>query len=133
MIRDELQMMSDDQAVTVTAPSTDVLDLGVVNPNQGHAPAWVVVEVTTAFANATSMIATLQESATEGSGYQDTTPENVGETVLEAALIVGNRLLYCALPDVHLRFLRINYTVNGTHNAGAVDAYVTTIQPPKPA
>ena len=35
MIIDKLLKISNDQAVTVTAPSTDVIDFGQVNPNTG--------------------------------------------------------------------------------------------------
>ncbi len=113
---------SDAQAVTSTADSTNTLDMQVADANLGAGkPLWLIVEVGETFANATSMKVTLQDSATDFSGA--TLIDS--KVHLEAALVKGFRLLAVPLPAEHKRYLKLVYTVSGTHNAGAVNAYLT--------
>lgn len=128
---DALLMFSRGQAITTTAVSQDVLDLGSpsLNPRTGTAfpvnagggdggPA-IVVKVTTTFAGLTSLTATLQGS-TDGTTFVD-----IGSTgaVPVAQLRAGYEFGFRASPIRQpYRYLRLNYTVAGTGTAGVVTA-----------
>ncbi len=113
--------MSNNQTVTSTAVSTNIVDLGIANPNQGagNRPVFIA-RVHTAYVSGTSVKATLQESVDEAF----TTPLTVkdGFVVLVANAIAGKRLLEAVLPIVHERYIRFNYTVVGSPSAGSIDA-----------
>lgn len=113
---------SDAQAVTDTAVSENVIDCGIADANLGAGtPKWLVVEVAETFTGATSMVVTLQHGAT--SSPTDVLLATAAH--LEAVLVKGFRALMVPLPAEHKRYLRLNYTVDGTHGAGAVNAYFT--------
>jgi len=114
--------LSDAQAVTTTAVSENVIDLG---ENQEHAgqglPLAVQCVVAEDFAGGTNLKVALQHSDSEGSGYTDVL---VGETVLTSGLKAGKVLLQATLPPVLKRYLRLNYTATGTFTAGKVNAWI---------
>ena len=121
-ILDYQLQFSDAQAVTTTAASANVIDTGIADSNLGGAGnAWVCVTVNTTFKNATSMKATLEDSDNDS----DWTTLLESEVYLEAALTKGVKMMWVPIPAEHKRYLRINYTVDGAHNGGAVDAYIT--------
>lgn len=123
-------VFSDGQAVTVSAASTNKLDLGAYRGYVGQGDDLVInVVVDTAFANATSMKAALQGCDTEGGSYEDVV---VGPVIAEAGLVKGKTMLCVTLPKKmfmaagnEMRYFQVYYTVVGTHNAGAVNAFLT--------
>ena len=126
-ILDRQLVLSDEQALTTaTAASTNVIDTGVADSNQGGSGhAWFVCEVSTAFTSggAGTMKIALEDSATAGGTYA-TLLES--EVLGSAALTAGTKLMQVSLPAEHKRALRVLYTVAGaTMTAGKVNAYVT--------
>lgn len=135
MILSANQLFSDDQVITATAISTNVIDLGVpgtpfdaaapVNQDIGKgAKIPILVQVTEAFNTLTSLTITLEVSAAAGL----TSPVVLAEeTILLADLIVGKQMFNQVLPDgADLRFLGVRYTVTGTPpTLGAITAGVT--------
>lgn len=122
MLLDYQLQFSDAQAVTESAASTNVIDTGIADANLGGSGnVWVCVTVNTAFAGGTNMTVTLQDSA------DDNTYATLlaSEEYLEAALTKGVRLLWVPLPAEHARYLRVYYTVTGTHSSGKCDAFLT--------
>lgn len=123
MIQDYFLQFSDAQAVTSSAASTNVIDCGVANANLGATgQLWLVVSVNTTFTGATSMTVALQDDAAEDGTYANLV---ASEDYAEASLTKGTKLLCVPLPLEHARYLRVYYTVTGTHGAGAVDAFFT--------
>ncbi|MAE50080.1 hypothetical protein CMI48_04620, partial [Candidatus Pacearchaeota archaeon] len=59
MILDKENLYSDDQALTTTADSTNVLDLGVANRGPGN-PMLILIQVTTTFAGGTDVTIDLE-------------------------------------------------------------------------
>lgn len=121
MIVDNNNVLSDGQAITATAASTNVLDLGAPGTPFG-APAAVeqdvakgnliplAVNVTQAFNNLTSLAIALQVSADNS-----TFTEVATRTYLAAQLVVGQLDFPAQLPiGTNARFVRLNYTVVGT-------------------
>ena len=134
MILDKQNLMSEDQAVTVSAASTNVIDLGAVDataptPNLrlGHLGR-VLVQVTADFATCTSIAAKVQVSADAAF----TAPKDVisGGAVAVASALAGKKLLDVQLPEeADLRYLRVYYTVAGSAaTAGTVVAAITRDQ-----
>jgi hypothetical protein len=120
MIRDALLNFSEDQAVTATAVSTNVLDIGLADPNMGAGlPKQIEVRVEDDFATLTSLQVVVQDSA-DNSTFAAILE---GPVVLLADLVSGARILTTRLPDVHRRYLRLNYVVAGSDaTAGSVNA-----------
>jgi len=135
MILSAQQLFSDDQAVTATAISTNVIDLGVagtpygavapLNNDKGKGAAVpVLIQVTEDFATLTSLTVTLEVSAAAGL----TSPKVLAtETILVADLVAGKQTYMQCLPNgVDMRYLGVRYTVTGSDaTAGAITAGIS--------
>jgi hypothetical protein len=127
MILDLQSIFSDQQAITATAASTNVIDLG---PNPLDA-GWgnsipLLVQVTETFNNLTSLAVALQASDDPAFGSSTTV---FTETVLLANLKAGARIAHKVIPyNTVGRYLRLNYTVAGSTapTKGKVTAGITT-------
>jgi len=118
---DYLSKFSDEQAITTTAVSTNVVDLELVNPNLGEGtPLFARVRVTADFADGTSLKVSLQDSA-DNSTFADLAST---AAIATATLVQGYNFVKLAIPDEHRRYVRLNYTVSGTMTAGKVTAWV---------
>lgn len=123
MIFDETLMFSDDQEVTGTAVSTNVIDLGADNRDIGKGvPVPLLIQVTSGFEGATSVTATVQTSNDEDFGDVDVLATS-GAVVLDD-LNAGYQFPIQYMPINTKRYLRINYTVAGTGTAGTITAGV---------
>lgn len=110
MYLDKQQMFSEDQAVTASAVSTNVLDLG--SADAGRSELGIYARVTEAFNNLTSLGIKAQ-TATDAAF---TTPVDlpIQETDLLAALTLNKEVFKAEIPHGCLRYLRLYYTVTGT-------------------
>lgn len=124
---------SDAQAITASGASnsTNTIDTEVASSNLGGGtPVWVYCRVNTAFTDATSstMIVTLESSATSGGTY---TKVLVSPTYTVGQLVKGFDLLTVPLQVDHLRYLKLVYTngVGSGNTAGKIDAFLTTAAP----
>ena len=135
MILSAQQIFSDDQAVTATAISTNVIDLGVAGTPYGAAAALnndkgkgnkipILCQVTTDFATLTSLTITVEVSAAAGL----TTPTVLfTQTIAVADLVAGKQISIDVLPnDATLRYLGVRYTVTGSNaTAGNITAGIS--------
>jgi len=130
MIFSEQQIFSDDQAITATADSTNVIDLGVAGTPYDAAAALVqdvgkgakvpiLIQVTEAFNNLTSLTISISKGATTALGTAV-----ISKTILLADLTLGAKFPVNVLPDdLDARYLGIEYTVTGTApTTGAITA-----------
>jgi hypothetical protein len=122
MIIDNTLVLSDSQAITATAASTNMIDLGAPGTPFG-APAPVeqdigkanridiAVNVTQGFNNLTSLAIALQVSS-DGSTWK----EVATHTYSLADISSPTQLNFPAHlpPGTNLRYLQLNYTVSGT-------------------
>ncbi len=111
MLFDAKLLMSNKQAITATAASTDVVDTG--NPKDygksGDVP--LAIQVTETFNNLTSLAIAIQTD--DNSAFSS--PKTLATvTVLAADLEAGYQSPIITLPQGCERFLRVNYTVAGT-------------------
>ncbi len=133
MIFSKNQLFSDDQAITASADSTDVIDLGVAGTPYGAAAALnqdigkgakipFLVQVTETFDNLTNLEIKVSTGATSALG---TTV--ISQTILLANLTVGAQFALDVLPNgITERYLGIEYVVTGTGpSVGKVTAGIT--------
>ncbi|MDH7974438.1 hypothetical protein QH494_19795 [Sphingomonas sp. AR_OL41] len=125
MIFDSTTLFSNAQAVTATAASTNIIDLGATGTVFGAASAItrdigkgaevpIGIRVVEAFNNLTSLTVTVETDDNAGFSSPTTVWTSIGFPV--ADLVPGARLL---LPDevpvgVSERYVRLKYTVAGT-------------------
>lgn len=135
MILSAQQLFSDDQAITATAISENVIDLGAPGTPYGGAAALnddvgkgaaipVLIQVTADFNTLTSLTVTLETSAAAGL----TSPVVLAtESILLADLVAGKQTFLQCLPNgAALRYLGVRYTVVGTDpTAGNITAGIT--------
>lgn len=131
MILDKNTMFSEDQAITVTAVSTNVLDLGApgktaYGQNQlktlvGMKEIPLLVQVTENFATLTSLkISVESDDNSAFSSAKEIAAETVAVADLKAGFIC-NALR--RLPVIRERYVRLNFTVNGADaTAGKITA-----------
>ena len=125
MITDALLRVSEDQALTTTACSTNTIDLSVARDVGEGTALYMNFAVTTALANGTSVQFEVVSSANANLG----TPTVIGssDAILTAALTAGKNVVVRINPDIAgkgQRYLGARYTVSGTYNAGKVTADV---------
>lgn len=125
MIFDKTNKFSSEQAVTATAASTNVIDLGVSLRDVGvgeHVPVWVGVDVD--FAGLTSLQVSVETDDDEAFGTAKTVIQT--GAVLLADLKAGYQFSIQDVPkNVLGRYMRLNYTVVGTGTAGTLTSGVT--------
>ena len=121
MILSQQLLFSDDQAITATAISTNVVDLGLpgtpygavapINQDVGKGTAVpILIQVTEPFNNLTSIDVAIEVGATASLGTVLVT-----ETILLADLVAGKQTFTKVLPNgVDQRYLGVRYTVTGT-------------------
>ena len=127
MYVDAQNLFSSAQAITVTAASDNLIDLGsAVNLGTGQ-DVYVVVVVTTAFTDAGSdaTVAVTVQTDTASTFGSATTAQTIG--TLGAVSAAGARLIAKLQKFTTAeRYVRLYYTVaNGPLTAGAVTAFLT--------
>lgn len=130
MIFDATTLCSDQQAITATAASTNVIDLGPIRSGlsrdigQGEDIPFLI-QVTEDFTNLTSLKVEVQTSDDSGFGSGNVTTWE--KTVLLASLKKGYKFNNDDIePGTAKRYLRVYYTVTGTApDAGKITAGVT--------
>lgn len=125
MIIDKALQVSDDQAVTATAESTDVIDFGQATPNSGMAGMLsmvVTVGEAAAATGAATVTFSVQDSADNSSFADVVSSAAIGK----AALPLGAQVVI-PMPVAHRRYVRLNYTVGtGPLTTGKFSAQVVT-------
>ncbi len=110
MILDEQSLFSDNQAITATCNSENILDLGNREVSFGT-PVEVFIQVTEDFDKLTSLTIKVQSSADEAFS---STVSLIEQTILLADLKAGAVSTIKFLPKGNLGYMRLNYTVTGT-------------------
>lgn len=125
MINDLTNQFSSKQAITATAASTNVIDLGVSRDIGKGFKVPLLVQVNESFDALTSLTVTIQTDTDEAFG----TAVNLTEqTIALADLVSGAQFGFQIVPTGTQRYLRLNYTVTGgapttgTITAGIVES-----------
>jgi hypothetical protein len=113
--------MSDGQAITASAASTEYID--VQNAGLGIDGPWVVVRTTEAFATLTSLTVAVETDSATNFGTKRILFSS--GAIATANLTINKELVKFQLPHDCRRYIRIYYTVAGTNaSAGKVTAFV---------
>lgn len=120
MLIDSSLEFSVDQALTTTAASENVIDLGGDRDIGPGRPMWVTVSVLKALAGGTAYKATLQTSD-DNSTYSDIASVDLSTAQGDGAVV--------GMPYTNKRYLRLNYEITGTGTAGSVSARLTDQEP----
>ena len=127
MIQDKKLMFSDSQAITATADSTNILDLGAHGDDiQRELTLFVQFRGNVDSAGQSTLIIQLNTDDALNAGGDDLAADNTlwtSASIAKTALTDGAMLVKMPLPPGIQRYLRLKYTV-GTANltAGAIDA-----------
>lgn len=143
MIFDAQSKFSAAQAITVSAASTNVIDLGAAGIPYGDTAALtrdqgvgemvpLLIQVTTAFATLTSLKVAVQTSVDEAFTSPVTVLES--EAIAAASLVAGYVFNIDKLPEkTRLRYVRLYYTVAGLDaTAGKVTAGIVAARQNNP-
>lgn len=130
MITDKLLRVSEDQAVTTTAVSTNTIDLGVARDMGEGKELFMNFAVTTAFAGGTSIKFEVISSAS--ANLASPTVIGSSDAIITADLGAGKNVAVGINPQIAStgqQYLGARYTVSGTMSAGKVTAdVVETVQ-----
>ena len=123
MITDKLLRVSEDQALTTTAVSTNTIDLSVARDIGEGEDLYMNFAVTTALAGGTSVKFEVITSA----AADLSSPTVVGSTdaVVTASLVAGYNTAVRINPQIASlgqRYLGARYTISGTYSSGKVTA-----------
>jgi hypothetical protein len=130
MITDKLLRVSEDQALTTTAVSTNTIDLSVARDMGEGQELFMNFAVTAALTGGTSVKFEVIQSASADLS----SPTVIGSTdaVVTASLVAGYNTAVRVNPQIGSkgqRYIGARYTISGTYSAGTVTAdVVATIQ-----
>lgn len=125
MIIDRLLEFSDAQALTATAASTNVIDLGsdaAVGPGR---PLWVVITIDVELDGTTP---TFQAALQTDDNDSFASPTVIAESEQFSALAAVDKIVI-GVPYSNERYLRLNYTLGGTSPTVTVSAHLTDQEP----
>ncbi len=118
MILDLEAILSDDQAITSTVDSENIIEL----PKRSYEgqPMRLLIQVTTDFTGGTSIAFDLETDALAAMG----SPTDIATVaaVVTATLVAGYTINIPFLPKSNEEFIRLEYTVDGTMTAGNITA-----------
>lgn len=122
MILDKELMFSEAQAITTTAASTNVIDLGA-DHNLGGKVIELFVTTDAAFQSTTTSTLTVALQTDSTSAFSSATALFTSAAINKSALTSNTMQVRVAVPHTTERYLRLNYTVGGADfTAGAVTA-----------
>lgn len=119
MIIDEQALFSNNQKITKTCYSDNVLDLGFREVSFGT-PVDLFIQIAETFNTLTSL--TIKVQTSQDSDFSEPV-DLISDTLLLADLVKGKVSSIQFLPKGNLGYMRLNYVVNGTNpTEGAIFA-----------
>ncbi len=130
MILDKQGMFSDDQAVTASAASENLIDLGVARDIGKGKPIPILCQVTTAFATLTSLAVKIEVD--DNSSFSSAKTVFETESIAVASLVAGYKFLMDYVPrGTDERYMRLYFTVTGSDaTAGNITAGIASHSDP---
>ena len=126
MIRDAILILSENQAITATAASTNEIDFGAASLDIGQGtPIYLELWLDTAFdTSANTLTVTLKDSP-DGTTYTDRM--TILQATATSSLLAANvgLLRKFSLPNNLARYIELYYTVSAGLTSGKVNAFLT--------
>lgn len=124
MFIDYLTILSDAQAITTSAVSTNTIDAGAAGEALAPYGALCQFLIDTTITSSQSINVTFDlQTATDSAFTSPVTLASSG-AISRATLVAGNVPYQTIIPTGVLRYLRAYYTSNGTIQAGKVDCRI---------
>jgi hypothetical protein len=125
MMYDKLNTFGTDQAVTTTAASTDIIDLGAARDMGNGEPLELVILVTQNVTAAGAATVTFALETDDNAGFSSPVVLGNSGAIGKALLTAGTEVLRVKVPLDAERYLRTNYTVaTGPLTAGTFTAFL---------
>ena len=125
MMYDKLNTFGIDQAVTTTAASTDIVDLGAARDIGNGEPLELVILVTQSVTAAGAATVTFTLETDDNAAFSSPVVLANSGAIGKAALGAGTEVLRVKVPLDAERYLRTNYTVaTGPLTAGTFTAFL---------
>lgn len=125
MMYDKLNTFGTDQAVTTTAASTDIIDLGAARDTGNGEPLELVILVTQNVTAAGAATVTFALETDDNAGFSSPVVLGNSGAIGKALLTAGTEVLRVKVPLDAERYLRTNYTVaTGPLTAGTFTAFL---------
>ena len=125
MIYDKLNTFGTEQAVTATAASTDIIDLGAVRDIGNGEPMELVILCTESATASGSATVTFALQTDDNDGFSSAATLASTAAIGKASLTAGTEVLRVKVPLDVERYLRVNYTVaTGPLTAGKFTAFL---------
>ena len=122
MIIDKQLTFSEEQAITSTADSTNVLDLGGANMNTGE-PVEILCQVEEAFTSGGSTTLTVSLVTDDNEAFSSATTLITTAAIPKASLVQGFNIPISFLPANVERFVKLVFTVaTGPFTAGKINS-----------
>ncbi|MGL4813227.1 MAG: Bbp16 family capsid cement protein [Beijerinckiaceae bacterium] len=128
MIIDSRLQVSNNQALTATAASTDVVDLSTLR-NVGPGDPIYFVVVTKSALGGTSPTFAFSIQTDDNSGFSSAATIATSATFSGAAALPNGTVQWITVPASNERYLRANYTMGGTSPTLTVDGFFTNQEP----
>lgn len=111
MMYDKLNTFGTDQAVTATAASTDIIDLGATRDLGNGEPLELVILCTETAVSGGSSTVTFDLQTDDNSSFSSAATIASSGAIAKASITAGTELLRVKVPLNVERYLRIYYTV----------------------
>lgn len=126
MYVDSQNLFSDSQALTATAASTNLIDLGVDRDMGVGEPLAVVLTVEVA-ADATTGNETYQVDVETDDNSSFSSASVIARRIPTAAELALGTVMVIPLPNTNERYIRLNYTLGGTTPTVTLSAHLAPL------
>ena len=126
MIRDAILILSENQAITDTAASTNEIDFGAASLDIGQGnPIYLELWLDTGFTTSANTLTVTLEDSPDGTTY--TSRMTILAATATSSLLTADvgLLRKFSLPNDLARYIRLYYTVSTTLATGKVNAFLT--------
>lgn len=125
MILDNHLKLSDEQAVTTSAASTNYIDQGAadqaINPGM-----WLVIQTPEAVTSTGAATVTFSLQTDDNTSFGSASTVFVSNAIAKASLTINSEPVKVKLPLGLERYLRVYYTCGDTLSAGKFDAFLVS-------
>ena len=114
MYTDRQNLFGQNQAVTVTAPSTDHIDLGSMRDVGNGTPLEILVLCTETITSGGASTVTVALQSDDNGSFSSPANLVLSDAIPKASLVAGTEILRVPVPYGCERYLRLNFTVTGS-------------------